>query len=201
MKEIKSRLQGIFPDIIINKLVDYLIQAIITPAILLDDVSNSDFDSEEEEPTEFELPELSPNSCNYLHYQVYPFEQCCEKSKRHFGVEDRDCHRVVGTEGENYSESVNFINHSDFPDLKEFTFWYSYRWNDKILYIGDGKEAWVYVITDQSNHILSAFHDPLYDYQLGDGETFVDIWNKRDLVVSNWGDVSSLVIIKDMMHK
>lgn len=209
MKEIKNQLKGIFPDLLIGKLVDYLLLNIIRPAVLLDDISDSKSESDPElevEVVKFELPKISPNSCNYLHYQVYPFIQGREKSKRHFGIDWHDCVIVEGEMGENYSQAVIFPNVNDFPELEFFYYEYAYLCNQKILYVGGINKATlfsgiVYVIADQSNHILSSFRDVLYDYQLGDSQTFVYIWNKKDLVVENIGDVSSMVIIKDYSYK
>lgn len=60
----------------------------------------------------------------------------------------------------------------------------------------DEEDDEVSYVIYKDDQVLSGFRDPIADYQLGDGDTFVYIGSDNSVVIENRGDVSSLIIIR-----
>lgn len=113
---------------------------------------------------------LIPDSCDYISYKLYPFDQGEELTLEEIGL---DVGELV--------ELESGVNDNDvFVVIVNSTMSITIAAN-------------VYSVT--INGVASGFTDTTGSFQLGDGETTGYLYNGKDVVIENRGDVSSVVVI------
>lgn len=85
-------------------------------------------------------------------------------------------------------------------EIKNYQFSYKprkFKWtNGLIVYIVCGCMGSVYYIIAKDKEIISMFEDKRGTYQIGDCYTHCYLYNNDDLIIINYGDISSIVVIK-----
>lgn len=74
--------------------------------------------------------------------------------------------------------------------------WYCYWKNYKLSFY----DSRLYIISDAStNKIMNILYAPFTDLQMGDSGTYLYLFNNKHLIVYNAGDVSSVIIIQEIL--
>lgn len=122
--------------------------------------------------------ELLDNSSHAIQYVLYPFEQCC----------DLPLSYLIPTMG-------TFLDTSSLTQIYESgcKLHHQIKWSDNLtLVFYDNKQYKVML----NGNFLSGFSDNPTHFQLGDCGTLAYIDKYDNLIVCQYGDVSSVVIVK-----
>jgi hypothetical protein len=123
------------------------------------------------------VPKLVKNSCNEIEYELYPMEQGSEIEFNYIDMDEDD---------------LEELDSSGDMAMK-------IKINDELMLKIDYDHEMSYKIYKNKKRV-SGFTDEPTTYQLGDGGTTVYLYKKKDLIVHNYGDVSSIVIIKGVFE-
>jgi hypothetical protein len=115
--------------------------------------------------------ELLPNSSYKIKYELYPFEQCEELSLD------------VLFPNEKFEE----INYND-SNIK-----YLIPWTNELTLVIKNDVSYKVLLNGK---FFSGFTDDICFFQIGDGYTKAYKNKNNDLIIYNFGDVSSVVVIK-----
>lgn len=139
----------------------------------------------------YDIPILSDDSSKNIRYELYPFEQTCEIPLNGLDMHDNDLKQLefkfIDYEVKIIDERIEKISDKDTYLTGKC------EWKDEfVLWIIDGTYA-----IEKNNQIISMFIDEKAVYQLGDGSTECFLYNNKDLIIVNDGDVSSVVVVFD----
>ncbi len=135
-------------------------------------------------PSTLDGVELLPNSSSKIEYVLYPYKQGCV-------LPDKYLIPTIGTFLDESSLKKVYESSDDIND--NFGEHHVIKWTDELTLILDFDKPYKVLLNGE---FLSGFVDEPTHFQLGDGSTDVYIDNLENLIVFQYGDVTSVVIIK-----